>query len=319
MCYSAMVRQNFAALARRYGAEIAWEMIEQLFHQRLDDDDIKLSRALEMNFTHPGSEVERRIKIDIDAYTAKRVAMQEQELLKQGARLADAERSLAGKETKAARESARIASSKIATITQRLADSRRTEPRESDSRIFPMVYAPVIYQVGKRRFIGPMRYQCRLANKPANYDVRYPGTYNARRDSLEGFWSGVYGHRHAVMVISDFFENVPRHTFEHRELGPGESQSNLVLNFAPKQPVDMLVACLWDHWTGPGQRELYSFAAITRDAPPEIAATGHPRGLIPLREQYLDEWLAPESVTKERLQQILDDCELLYFDHEIAA
>ena len=32
-----------------------------------------------------------------------------------------------------------------------------------------------------------MRYQCRLAGKPAFYDVKFPGTYNARRDNLEGF------------------------------------------------------------------------------------------------------------------------------------
>ena len=39
-----------------------------------------------------------------------------------------------------------------------------------------------------QRIIKPMRYQCRPPGKPAVYDTKFPGTYNARRDSLEGFW-----------------------------------------------------------------------------------------------------------------------------------
>jgi hypothetical protein len=44
-----------------------------------------------------------------------------------------------------------------------------------------------------QRVVKAMRYQCRIAGKPASYDVKYPdvkypGTYNARRDNLEGFW-----------------------------------------------------------------------------------------------------------------------------------
>jgi hypothetical protein len=41
--------------------------------------------------------------------------------------------------------------------------------------------------------VKPMRYQCRPAGKPAFYDTKYPGTYNARRDNLEGFWKGLFG------------------------------------------------------------------------------------------------------------------------------
>ncbi len=59
--------------------------------------------------------------------------------------------------------------------------------------------------------IKPMRYQCRPAGKPAFYDTKYPGTYNARRDNLEGFWKGLFGHTHGLMLVSAFYENVPRH------------------------------------------------------------------------------------------------------------
>jgi hypothetical protein len=154
-------------------------MFAQLFRRRPDGDDIKLTRALEQNFANPTTDIERQIKADIDAYQARRVSEWEKDLFVQKKRLADAERSLQSKETKKACDDLRIATNKIATYLERLADVRRTEPQERDSRIFPMVYAPVIANVDGRLQIVPMRYTCRLACKPANYDVRYPGTYNA--------------------------------------------------------------------------------------------------------------------------------------------
>ena len=166
-------------LARRYGAEIAHEMFLQLFRRRLDGDDVKVSRALEQNFANPKTDIERRIKDDIDAYRASQVSKWEKDLFVQKKRLADAERSLQTKETKKARDDVRIASNKIRTYLDRLADVRRTESQERDTRIFPMVYAPVIANIDGRLQVAPMRYACRLNGKPANYDVRYSGTYNA--------------------------------------------------------------------------------------------------------------------------------------------
>jgi hypothetical protein len=90
--------------------------------------------------------------------------------------------------TKAATESKRIASNKIEAAIRRLGDLRHTELNERDGRIFPGHYAPVIVIDNGERVARPMRYQCRPAGKPAFYDKKYPGLYNARRDNLEGFW-----------------------------------------------------------------------------------------------------------------------------------
>jgi hypothetical protein len=154
-------------------------VFEELFGRRLEDDGIKLSRGLEANFAQPTSPIQQHTKDHIDPYRARSITKREQELFTQKKRLADAERSLANKDTKAARESARIATNKIQTLLDRLANVRRSDMRDSDNRIFPMTYAPVIQQVGDRRVIRPMRYTCRLAGKPTNYDKRFPGTYNA--------------------------------------------------------------------------------------------------------------------------------------------
>ncbi len=319
MCYSAQVRQNIHELARRYGANIAYDMFAQLFRRRLEGEDIKATRALEDNFAEPKSDLERRIKADIDAYRAKRVSEWETDLFRQRKRVVDAERSLKTKETRKAREDIRIGNSKIAAYLERLADARRSEPKEEDSRIFPMVYAPVVAQLDGRLQIVPMRYGCRLAGKPANYDVRYPGTYNARRDNLDGFWREVIGRHHAVLVISGFFENVATHRYERRELKPGEKETNMVLEFKPQPPTDMVVACLWDHWQKAGEPQLWSFAALTDEPPPEIAQTGHERCVIALKEANVGEWLAPAAVSRERLEEILSQREALYYRHQIAA
>lgn len=121
------------------------------------------------------------------------------------------------------------------------------------------------------------------------------------------------------MVISGFYENVPEHLYQHRDLAPGEREKNLVLEYDPKPSGDMLVACFWDHWTKPGEWCLDSFAAITDEPTPEVAAMGHQRTIITIQEKYLAEWLSPRTISKEQLERILTDKELPYFVHQIAA
>ena len=109
MCYSALVRQDFHAMARRYGVEVALDMFADLFRRRREGEDIELSRALARNFDHPSTPIEQRIKADIDAYQGQQVSKWEKDLFAQKKRLADAERTLQVKETKKAREDIRIA------------------------------------------------------------------------------------------------------------------------------------------------------------------------------------------------------------------
>ena len=104
----------------------------------------------------------------------------EQELFKQRKRLADAERSMQAKPTKAAEESLRIAHNKIDAARRRLGALQRTELLDRDSRIFPGNYAPVLVVEDGRRVIKPMRYLCRPHGTPADFDRKFPGTYNAR-------------------------------------------------------------------------------------------------------------------------------------------
>lgn len=154
-----------------------------------------------------------------------------------------------------------------------------------------------------------MRYQCRLAGKPASYDVDYNGTYNGRRNNLEGVRRKEFGRQHGLIVATTFYENVE-----------GEGGKNQVLKFTPKTGETMLIACLRSHWKGQGdQPDLYSFAAITDEPEPEVAAAGHDRTIINIKPKRIDARLNPDPANLEALYAIFDDTAHRYYEHQLAA
>lgn len=319
MCYSAQVVQVVRKLHRELGIRLDHEEALNLFMRRLDDPSINISRGFESNFDDPASDQERRIKAAIDEHRARTGMRLEKELFSQKARLVNARRSLDEKETKKAREEVRIATNKVELLTTRLFDLRRTETAPADNRIFPMIHAGVIIEQGGRNLLTPMRYFCRPAGKPAFYDKKFPGLYNARRDNLEKFWSAQFGHHHAVMVVESFYENVALHALEHRALAPGEENRNVVLQFTPEPAQPMLIACLWSHWTDRKEADVRGFAAITDDPPADVAAAGHDRCIINLRPEHLAAWLTPEGRSTQELQAILSDRRVPVLQHALAA
>lgn len=319
MCYSAMVVNNYLRYAREFGAELSIKEFYDLFYRRRGNPKLKLPKAMEMAFSDSLTPAEQDIKALIDEFYTEQATKLEQNLFKQRKRLADAERTLQTKVTKSATESQRIATDKIAWAMGKLADLHRTDLKDRDSRIFPGHYAPVMIWEDGKRVVKPMRYQCRPAGKPVFYDTKYPGTYNARRDNLEGFWKGLFGRTHGVMLVNAFFENVSRHKVEGRELAPGEKEENVVLEFRPRPTQDMLVACLWSRWTGPDEPELLSFAAITDEPPAEVAAAGHDRCIVPIKAENIDAWLNPDPKDLAAMYAILDDRQRPYYEHRMAA
>ena len=314
MCYSAQILADYRRYVKDYGAELDIREFVELFWHRVRDPRVKIPKVLDAAFMAAADPATREIPPLIAEFAQQQRTQWEQELFGQRKRLADAQRSLAAKPTKKAAEELRIATAKIAWCQAKLADLHRTELTGEDARIFPQHYAPVMVWEAGRRVVKPMRYQCRPAGKPASHDQKFPGTYNARRDNLEGFWKGQFGVTHGLVAMSAFYENVPRHRAEGRELGPGEKAENVVLEFRPRPAQEMLVACLWSRWESP-QGTLLSFAAITDEPPPEIAAAGHDRCVIPIRARHIDAWLRPDARRLAQQQAILDDRERPYFEH----
>lgn len=308
MCYSAQIQSAYLAYLKRTGAEMDLDQFVEIFGARVTDSSIRIPRAVERWFDAPRNDQEARIKGLIDQHRNAEIIRLEKEVFVQKKRLADAGRILASKPTKAAAESQRIAGNKIEQALTRLERLKAEKPHPAEARIFPLHYAPIVMQAGDRRLVRLARYHCRKAGELASVDRRLPGLYNARRDSLGKYWKDLFGRTHAVMLVESFFENVAR------------DGRNQVLHFVPRPADTMLIACLVAEWRdAKGGSPLLSFAAITDEPPPEVAAAGHDRMIINLKPQNLDTWLNPAGHSVQELDALLADREAPYYEHEVMA
>ena len=152
MCYSAQIHAAYDKFVRAHGAILDIHAFVEHYGFRYEDPRVKSTKAMEDAFAHPRTDDERKVWDLIQAIRSREATALEQKLFKQRKRLADAERTLANKTTKAATESRRIATDKISWAMGKLADLRRVEPKARDSRIYPGVYAPVmIWEKGSFR------------------------------------------------------------------------------------------------------------------------------------------------------------------------
>jgi len=302
MCYSAQIRADYAKLVRHYGATMSLDDFARLYTADPGKKRPRTPKAMDDGFAGARTEQGRQIVAMIEHWHALERAELEQTLEHQRTRRDKAAAALALRPTQKAHTELRVASTRIERAQARLEDLQRSQPLPQDSRIFPGLYAPVMISRDGQRTLAPMRYQCRLPDKDARSDVLYPGTYNARRESLEGYWRGAFGQRHGVVVVSAFYE----HVAGSRGAGSADGTQDAVLEFRPEPPQDLLLACLWSQWEGP-EGALLSFAIITDAPPADVAAAGHDRGVIPLREEHLDAWLNPDPHDLAAQYRILDD------------
>jgi hypothetical protein len=127
MCYSARIEADYRKYVRMFGAQMSIKEFVQLYWERAEGREAKIPKATDAAFCEPQTEEERRIKTLIDEFNVRQATKLEQELFKRRTRLADAERTLQTKTTKAATESKRIAADKIDATLRRLDDLRRAE------------------------------------------------------------------------------------------------------------------------------------------------------------------------------------------------
>ena len=314
MCYSALVWASYHRYQKAFGADIDIKAFVKLYKARAEDPRVRIPKGMDLAFLKDALPEACEIREHIEAWNAALLTRSELDLFKQAKRLADAQRKLAVKDTRVAFNEQRIAGNRIKQLKRWIADAKRTghEPARDD-RIFPDWYAPLLVEENGTRIVRPMRYHCRPAGMAASIDRtrsgQVSGTYNARRDNLTRFWRYQFGHTQALMVASVFYENV--------DDGAGGSME---LQFVPRTGEDMLIACLWSHWTDPAGKEadLDSFAAITDAPEPEVAAAGHDRTIINLKPEHVDAWLAPNGDTAA-MQAIFDEKRHPYYEHRKAA
>lgn len=321
MCYSAQIEREWRKYTRVVGPDAAMNLqdfIKKYWWRQHENPTMKIPKAVDAWFTSDGNGDQAKLAALIEDFNDGEIVKLEQEVFKQKKRRADAERALQIKETKKALNDQRVSSNKIDWALGKLGDIKRTELKPKDARMFPGWYVPVIISEGGKLTMKLMRYQCRPHGKPKFYDTKYPGTYNARRDNLTGFWKDLFGYRHGIMLATTFFENVSKYKVEGRELEKDEKEENVVLEFKPRGLDTMYVACLWSHWEEGGEA-LDSFAAITDEPPPEVAAAGHDRCIIPIKEENIHAWLNPDPKNLDTMQRILEDRARPYYEHRMAA
>lgn len=294
MCYSAMVLADLRKLERKFDAAIDVPAYDALVDMRMQAGRVRIPKAMDDALVALDGPAAAKVR----AWRAQHSEDLLRQLAEQEARLQKAREKLAVRETKAALNDVRVATNKIAQFNSRLQDLARAEPKPRDARIWPGDYCSVALVDGER-LLRPMRYQCRMPGWTAETEKQYPGTYNARRENLETSWKRLFGRQHALMVVERFYESVDR---------DGKA---VELEFSPRTQEPMLVPCLWSY----DERDrLYSFAAITDDPEPEVAAAGHDRTILDLKPEHVDAWLNPCGDLK-RMQAIFDDRRHPYYEH----
>lgn len=325
MCYSAMVLQDAERLGARYKARIQRELYSTLVSRRLAGEKLYIGKGIEMPFLKSSDSADVPIADAIRQWHSSEVTRIESELFKQKTRLNDAERILAGaKPTKKAENDQRIATDKIEKFLKDLKRHNSLDTTsDADSRIFPFHYVSTLAlnKLGER-IVMPMRYHMRPHDKDESFDRDFNGCYNARLDNLSkvAWWKAALGKRHGVILVQKFYENVDPLIYAktHKLSAEQASQKNLVLCFEPDDTEYMFIPVIWDVWQKSGEPMLISGALITDEPQPEIAAAGHDRTPIFLKESAIGDWLTAKGSFDE-IKEILSVRERPHYSHKIVS
>jgi putative SOS response-associated peptidase YedK len=325
MCYSAQVWADFTKYAR-FGGKLNIKEFAKLvgWTKRKGTWAKAVPKAMRRAITDAASGT-----LDVETVDAARAADTEaialiaSEIGVQEARLIDANAKLAStKPTKKAENDRRVATNKIDVGKRKLEDMASPAATDGIDRIWPGHFAPVLIRDPEtgERMVVPMRYRCRLPGWTEADELEKPGTYNARRDKLSTVWRRVFGYNHGIMVVNRFYESAHLHDLQQRPLVPGEREQNIEVMFTPSTGQGLFVACLWTYAEAAGDEPgFYTIAAITDEPPPEVAAAGHDRCIVPIREQDIDAWLDPDPMNIPSQIAILDNRERPYYEHQVAA
>jgi len=164
-----------------------------------------------------------------------------------------------------------------------------------DVLIVPHRAAPVIRQDGARAVLLEMRFSL-LPSWSKEPKVKF-ATHNARLETIDEkpTWKNVFINRHCVVPLTSFIEPI----YE------GDHAGHMVA-FSRNDEQMLLAAGLWDEWVNKTTGEvIQSFAIITHEPPPFIAAVGHDRCPVFVGEAAAKQWLENEGSKPQELKQYL--------------
>lgn len=303
MCYSALIKANLKRLAQEFGAQTDLDEFLVLYGLRNEHPELKIPMGLDRYFALSSDPAEKKI-----GSLARQ--FHEQEKLRLHQHIRETEHALlslsSSPQTATAKKKRGIEERKRERFLAKLEFSfDRITPL--DERIFPGHFAPVIAARGEKRLLLPMRYRVRRPDGgevPPQYNV-----FNARRDSLRkaATWKPLFGHRHAIFPFVKFFEWVERNGGKRE------------ISFSPENRSVMWAASLYSNTRKGGALPYRSFAMVTDEPPPEVAAAGHDRCPVFLEAGHIDAWLHPEEKSVEFLLSLLDHKEKAFYLNSLVA
>lgn len=235
-------------------------------------------------------------------------------------------------------------------------DHQRKEPAKfkeaaEDGRIFPHYFAPVLAFQNDGYAYAPMRYQ--LFPSAFKNDPKHLSLFNARRDNLleSKIWNPLLSHGRGLVFLESFFEWVEvrdlvkggvvslkqvEEKFASAELEkkkiclasgkkykPSKTaltpaiDRKIEIQFQPNITNGILAPVIFDKHRLDDGFEMYSFALLTDEPQPEVAAAGHDRSPIFLKPDAALGWLNPETKVEDALRQ-LDTRQTVFFAHRLA-
>ena len=147
-----------------------------------------------------------------------------------------------------------------------------------------------------------MRYQCRPAGKPKFYDQQVSRHVQRAQGQSDGLLEGsiwLPARHHAgddVLREREQAQGRRPRTGRRRE---GRKRRAGVQAARTGYDVRRVPVVAWEE----GGESLDSFAAITDEPPAEVAAAGHDRCIIPIKEENIDAWLNPDPKNLERCRR----------------
>ena len=304
MCYSAMIEESWRDYCRAFNAQLDWEEWLRLFHAREKDLSLKIPDGTELQLIAFGGQESMEIRRSQVAYRQLDAMRIKLELEGVEAALREIE---ARKPSKTKEKDLGIKGRK----RDRLLAALNSPSYDTGSvRIYPYQFAPVI-RIGAdgRRLLSPMRYRV-LPRTGVEVPPRY-NVFNARRDSLMGpdaarTWRPMFGKMHGLFPFTRFYEWVDR------------GGKKVEITFNPDGYDNMWSAALFEE-TPVEWGMLRSFAMVTDEPPPEVAAAGHDRCPIFLASELIEQWLHPAGQSLEQLDALFDHKEPTYYSHALVA
>ncbi|RZA09829.1 MAG: hypothetical protein EOP11_00305 [Proteobacteria bacterium] len=302
MCYSARIRSSLREISSEFRATLDVDSFESLFRMRLKEPEQKIPLGLDRYFLHAKDPAEAKLAKFILEFHEEEKGRKKAEIKTTHEEIKELR---SAKPTAASKKKIEVRERRLLKLEAKL-NHGIDDISPLDDRVYPQYYAPVVAEGKSGRKLVPMRYRVRRPDGgevPSQYNV-----FNARFDSLETArtWTPLFGRTHAIFPFVWFYEWVER---------DGKKQE---IYFSPENRSLMWAASLYSVAKG-AHGPLLSFAMVTDDPPPEVAAAGHDRCPIFLREDQMGEWLQPKNKSPESLKSLLQLKEKTFYLNGLAA